>query len=59
VTAKGKALSFDKAVKFKDELLKLNAFKKPVLTDVKTSVSGGVTFSIALDNKGMGSLTES
>lgn len=59
VTAKGKAPSFDKAVKFKDELLKLNAFKKPVLTDVKTSVSGGVTFSIALDNKGVGSLTES
>ncbi|MFQ5353902.1 MAG: hypothetical protein ACE5DR_03045, partial [Thermodesulfobacteriota bacterium] len=49
VTAKGKAPSFEKAEKFKAELIKLNAFNSPVLTDVKKSVSGGVTFSIALD----------
>ncbi len=54
VTAKGKAKSFEQAVKFKTGFLKSKVFRTPVLTDVKTSVSGGVTFSIALDIKGRG-----
>jgi len=58
VTAKGKGASFEEAVKFKNELVKLKAFNTPALTDVKTSVSGGVTFSIALDIKEKGLLTE-
>ncbi|MFQ5480234.1 MAG: type II secretion system protein GspL [Thermodesulfobacteriota bacterium] len=49
VTAKGKAPSFEKAAQFKDELIKLKAFRAPALTDVKTSIGGGVTFSVALD----------
>ncbi len=52
VTAKGKARSFEKAELFKAELVKLKVFKTPALTDVKTSISGGVTFSIALDING-------
>jgi len=54
VTAKGKAPSFEQTVKFKTELLKLKAFGTPALTDVKTSVSGGVTFSIVLDREDSG-----
>ncbi len=48
VSAKGRAASFENAVKFKDGLLKLKDAGEVALGDVKTSVSGGVTFSVSM-----------
>ncbi len=49
VTAKGRAASVEKAMLFKAGLVRLKAFTRPSLTDVKTSLNGGVTFSIAIE----------
>ncbi len=54
VTARGKAPSFEETVKFKSRLLKIKDFEGVSLTDVKTSVSGGVTFSVAVERGGEG-----
>jgi len=53
LTAKGRAGSFEQAVKFKSGLLGLKDAGDVALTDVKTSVSGGVTFSLSMELGGM------
>jgi type II secretion system protein L len=55
LTAKGRAESFEQAVKFKSGLLRLKDAGDVALTDVKTSVSGGVTFSVSMELGGAGS----
>lgn len=51
ITANGEAASFEGANKFRDTVAGLSYFKDTLLTDVKATTQGGVSFSITLSLK--------